>query len=188
MDQKFKERLIGIITLVSLAVIFIPIFLKEPVNLAIEDKKNSSNSEFVSKLKPVNDINQELDTKNIEYGISEQTPETIVEQTPETIVEQTPETIVNVIPSMNDTFRTNEVGQMNWVVQIGSFSNKQNAEKLNLRAKNAGFRSFINPITQNNKIMHQVCLGPEYDEVDANKLREKIKDKMKLSGIVKKYP
>ena len=77
---------------------------------------------------------------------------------------------------------------MNWVVQIGSFSNKQNAEKLNLRAKNAGFRSFINPITQNNKIMHQVCLGPEYDEVDANKLREKIKDKMKLSGIVKKYP
>ena len=93
-----------------------------------------------------------------------------------------------MIPSKNGALRTNEVGQMNWVVQIGSFSNKKNAEKLNLRAKDAGFRSFINPITQNNKIMHQVCLGPEYDEVDANKLREEIKDKMELNGIVKKYP
>jgi len=36
--------------------------------------------------------------------------------------------------------------------------------------------------------MHQVCLGPEYDEVDANKLLEKIKNKMELDGIIKKYP
>jgi len=176
MDQKLKERLIGIIVLVSLAVIFIPIFLTEPVNLVKEDKNNSSgseNSEFVSKLKPVDEANQELDIKNVEYGVS---------------VEQIPEAAANVIPSKNGALRTNEVGQMNWVVQIGSFSNKKNAEKLNLRAKDAGFRSFINPITQNNKIMHQVCLGPEYDEVDANKLREEIKDKMELNGIVKKYP
>ena len=52
MDQKLKERLIGVIVLVSLAVIFIPLFLTEPVNLIQEDKKNSSSSEdseFVSK-------------------------------------------------------------------------------------------------------------------------------------------
>ena len=167
MDQKLKERLIGVIVLVSLAVIFIPLFLTEPVNLVLEDKKNSSSSEdseFVSKLKPVDEANQDLDIKNVEYG---------------TVTEQIPETV---------TLRENEVGQMNWIVQIGSFSNKENAEKLNLKAKSAGFRSFINPIMQNNRIMHQVCLGPEYDEVDANKLREEIKDKMKLDGIVKKYP
>ena len=176
MDQKLKERLIGIIVFISLAVIFIPIFLTEPVNLVMEDKNNlsdSGNSEFVSKLKPVDDTNQESDIGNVEYSVS---------------VEQIPEAAVNVISSKSDAPRTDEVGQMNWIVQIGSFSNKENAEKLNLRAKNAGFRSFINPITQNNKIMHQVCLGPEYDEVDANKLHNEIKDKMKLNGIVKKYP
>ena len=167
MDQKLKERLIGVIVLVSLAVIFIPLFLTEPVNLIQEDKKNSSSSEdseFVSKLKPVDNANQDLDIKNVEYGA---------------VTEQIPETV---------TLRENEVGQMNWIVQIGSFSNKENAEKLNLKAKSAGFRSFINPIMQNNRIMHQVCLGPEYDEVDANKLLEKIKNKMELDGIIKKYP
>ena len=151
-------------------------FLTDPVNLVIEDKRNSLNPEdsgFVSKLKPIDDTNQKLDNENVEYDVA---------------VEQAPETAVNTIPSEDNALRTNEVGQMNWIVQIGSFSNKQNAEKLNLRAKNAGFRSFINPITQNNKIMYQVCLGPEYDEVDVNKLHNEIKDKMKLNGIVKKYP
>ena len=128
MDQKLKERLIGIIALVLFAVIFIPIFLTDPVNLVLEDKNNSSDSEsseFSSKLKPIDDINQESDIKSIEYGDS-------VEQIPEAVVEQIPEAVVDVIPS-DDALRTDEVGQMNWIVQIGSFSNKENAEKLNLR-------------------------------------------------------
>ena len=178
MDKKLKERLIGVIVLASLAIIFIPIFLTEPVNLVLEDKKNSSNSEnseFVSKLKPVDDTSRDLDIKNVEYGL---------------VAEESQEVVAEESPSKNETLRTNEVGQMNWIVQIGSFSKKENAEKENLRAKNAGFRSFINPITQNNKIMYQVCLGPEYDEADANKLREEIKNKIKLETepIVKKYP
>ena len=178
MDKKLKERLIGVIVLASLAIIFIPIFLTEPVNLVLEDKKNSSNSEnseFVSKLKPVDDTSRDLDIKNVEYGL---------------VAEESQEVVAEESPSKNETLRTNEVGQMNWIVQIGSFSKKENAEKENLRAKNAGFHSFINPITQNNKIMYQVCLGPEYDEADANKLREEIKNKIKLETepIVKKYP
>ncbi len=186
MDKKLKERLIGVIVLASLAIIFIPIFLTEPVNLVLEDKKNSSNSEnseFVSKLKPVDDTSRDLDIKNVEYGL-------VAEESQEVVAEESQEVVAEESPSKNETLRTNEVGQMNWIVQIGSFSKKENAEKENLRAKNAGFRSFINPITQNNKIMYQVCLGPEYDEADANKLREEIKNKIKLETepIVKKYP
>jgi len=218
MDKKLKERLIGVIVLASLAIIFIPIFLTEPVNLVLEDKKNSSNSEnseFVSKLKPVDDTSRDLDIKNVEYGlvaeesqevvaeesqevvaeesqevVAEESQEVVAEESQEVVAEESQEVVAEESPSKNETLRTNEVGQMNWIVQIGSFSKKENAEKENLRAKNAGFRSFINPITQNNKIMYQVCLGPEYDEADANKLREEIKNKIKLETepIVKKYP
>ena len=80
------------------------------------------------------------------------------------------------------------MGQMNWIVQIGSFSSKDNAEKLNQKVKKAGFRSFVNPIIVGEKTMHQVCLGPEYDMAAANELSKEIKNKMKLNGIVKKYP
>ena len=210
MDQQLKERLVGIIVLVLFAVIFIPMFFSEPIDLVSKEKTNLSNSkesEFVSKLKPVDDSTQEFDTKRIEYDtVTEETPQTVTEETPQTVTEETPQTVTEETPQTvteestdlvneetafrKESLTENQMGQMNWIVQIGSYSNKENAEKENLRAKNAGFRSFINPITQNNKIMYQVCLGPEYDELDANKLREEIKKKIKLENepIVKKYP
>ena len=202
MDQQLKERLIGIIVLVLFAVIFIPMFFSDPIDLVSKEKTNLSNSkesEFVSKLKPVDDSTQEFDTKRIEYDtVTEETPQTVTEETPQTVTEETPQTVTEESTDLvneetafrKESLAENQMGQMNWIVQIGSYSNKENAEKENLRAKNAGFRSFINPITQNNKIMYQVCLGPEYDELDANKLREEIKKKIKLENepIVKKYP
>ena len=194
MEQKLKERLIGIIVLVSIAVIFIPMFFSEPIDLVSKEKTNLSNSkesEFVSKLKPVDDSTQEFDTKRIEYDtVTEETPQTVTEETPQTVTEESTDLVNEETAFRKESLTENQMGQMNWIVQIGSYSNKENAEKENLRAKNAGFRSFINPITQNNKIMYQVCLGPEYDELDANKLREEIKKKIKLETepIVKKYP
>ena len=194
MDQQLKERLVGIIVLVLFAVIFIPMFFSEPIDLVSKEKTNLSNSkesEFVSKLKPVDDSTQEFDTKRIEYDtVTEETPQTVTEETPQTVTEESTDLVNEETAFRKESLTENQMGQMNWIVQIGSYSNKENAEKENLRAKNAGFRSFINPITQNNKIMYQVCLGPEYDELDANKLREEIKKKIKLETepIVKKYP
>ena len=112
----------------------------------------------------------------------------VVEESLAPVVEESLAPVVEEIPFNQEMLKTDAVGQMNWVVQVGSFSSKDNAEKLNQKVKKAGFRSFVNPITQNNKIMHQVCLGPEYDETDAKNLLKEIKNKMKLDGIVKKYP
>ena len=168
MDQQLKERLIGIIVLVLFAVIFIPMFFTGTNDSILKNKENvsiSKESEFISKLKPMTDTATDSNTENIELA-----------------------PVAEEIPFNQEMLKTDAVGQMNWVVQVGSFLSKDNAEKLNQKVKKAGFRSFVNPITQNNKIMHQVCLGPEYDEADAKNLLKEIKNKMKLDGIVKKYP
>ena len=176
MDQQLKERLIGIIVLVLFAVIFIPMFFTGTNDSILKNKENvsiSKESEFISKLKPMTDTATDSNTENIELA---------------PVVEESLAPVVEEIPFNQEMLKTDTVGQMNWVVQVGSFSSKDNAEKLNQKVKKAGFRSFVNPITQNNKIMHQVCLGPEYDEADAKNLLKEIKNKMKLDGIVKKYP
>ena len=168
MDQQLKERLIGIIVLVLFAVIFMQMFFTGTNDSILKNKENvsiSKESEFISKLKPMTDTATDSNTENIELA-----------------------PVVEEIPFNQEMLKTDAVGQMNWVVQVGSFSSKDNAEKLNQKVKKAGFRSFVNPTTQNNKIMHQVCLGPEYDEDDAKNLLKEIKNKMKLDGIVKKYP
>ena len=184
MDQQLKERLIGIIVLVLFAVIFIPMFFTGTNDSILKNKENvsiSKESEFISKLKPMTDTATDSNTENIELA-------PVVEESLAPVVEESLAPVVEEITFNQEMLKTDAVGQMNWVVQVGSFLSKDNAEKLNQKVKKAGFRSFVNPITQNNKIMHQVCLGPEYDEADAKNLLKEIKNKMKLDGIVKKYP
>jgi len=202
MDQQLKERLIGIIVLVLFAVIFIPMFFSGTHDPILKNKENisiSKESEFISKLKPMTDTatDTDLNTENIKLApvveeslapVVEESLAPVVEESLAPVVEESLAPVVEEIPFNKEILKTDLVGQMNWVVQVGSFSSKDNAEKLNQKVKKAGFRSFVNPITQNNKIMHQVCLGPEYDETDANNLLKEIKNKMKLDGIVKKYP
>ena len=210
MDQQLKERLIGIIVLVLFAVIFIPMFFSGTHDPILKNKENTSiskESEFISKLKPMTDTatDTDLNTENIKLApvveeslapvveeslapVVEESLAPVVEESLAPVVEESLAPVVEEIPFNKEILKTDSVGQMNWVVQVGSFSSKDNAEKLNQKVKKAGFRSFVNPITQNNKIMHQVCLGPEYDETDANNLLKEIKNKMKLDGIVKKYP
>ena len=167
MEQQLKERLIGVTVLVIAAIIFIPMFFTKSTDLAqkeVKDALDSRESGFVSKLKPM--------AKTSAGRNDTEEPPQITEEPPNK--NKVPETI--------------EMGQMNWIVQIGSFSSKDNAEKLNQKVKKAGFRSFVNPIIVGEKTMHQVCLGPEYDMAAANELSKQIKNKMKLNGIVKKYP
>ena len=200
MDQQLKERLIGIIVLVLFAVIFMPMFFTGTNDSILKNKENvsiSKESEFISKLKPMTDTVTDSNTENIELApvveesiapVVEESIAPVVEESIAPVVEESIAPVVEEIPFNQEMIKTDAVGQMNWVVQVGSFSSKDNAEKLNQKVKKAGFRSFVNPITQNSKIMHQVCLGPEYDETDAKNLLKEIKNKMKLDGIVKKYP
>ena len=112
---------------------------------------NENESEFISKLKPMTETAAIEDNNTQITAVEEQVNKDKVSS------------------------KTVEMGQMNWIVQIGSFSSKENAEKLNKKVKKAGFRSFVNPITIDDNTMHQVCLGPEYDMTAANELLKEIK-------------
>jgi DedD protein len=75
-----------------------------------------------------------------------------------------------------------------WVVQVGSFSHKTNAEKLRDKLRKMGMASFVATGTSNNKKVYRVRVGPEIDRADAEKTKAKIKEKTKLTGLVMKYP
>ena len=192
MDQQLKERLIGVTALVLVAIVFIPMFFKKSTDLALREKENvefinENESEFISKLKPMTET-AAIEDNNTQITAAEEPTQITAAEEPTQITAAEEQVNKDKVSS-----KTDEMGQMNWIVQIGSFSSKENAEKLNKKVKKAGFRSFVNPITIDDKTMHQVCLGPEYDMTAANELLKEIKDwidknKMNLTGIVKKYP
>ncbi|WP_223787903.1 SPOR domain-containing protein [Marinicella meishanensis] len=92
------------------------------------------------------------------------------------------------------TLNANEVaqmaaqGQMGWVVQLGSFSAKNNAIELRNKVKAAGFDGYVDVITNaSGKQLYRLRIGPLMERVDAEQTQRQIKQKLKLDGLVKNH-
>jgi cell division septation protein DedD len=72
-----------------------------------------------------------------------------------------------------------------WIVQLGSFKNKLNAERLtnSLRAK--GYKAFTLETKSNGQT--RVCVGPEFKQMAAATLASKIQSDINMHGIIMTY-
>lgn len=199
MQQRLKERLVGAAILVVIAVIFIPMILTGPIDSDSITKTNipeRPTEKFNSKLVPLTDTLKPVVTNEVENTDVEKTmqSEAGTELQKDAIsAKAISEPIKN--KTTKETKATQEkvsgnkqVGLSAWVVQLGSFSSKVNADKLNLQLRKAGFPAFVEPITKNNETAYRVRVGPELLRSDAEALLKKIKSKMNLNGIVLSYP
>lgn len=71
-----------------------------------------------------------------------------------------------------------------WAVQLGAFKTVDEANKVRDRLKNAGFVAYVDKAEAENGTLWRVRAGPEADRGNADKLRGRIKDKLKLDGMV----
>jgi len=92
------------------------------------------------------------------------------------------------------TLAADEVSQMasqqalGWVVQLGSFSDKNNALDLRNKVKAAGFNGFVDEITTAaGATLYRLRIGPLMEKSDAEATQIKIKNQLKLDGLVKSH-
>lgn len=79
-------------------------------------------------------------------------------------------------------------GQMGWVVQLGSFSDKKNAIELRNKVKAAGFTGFVDVIFNNKGVqLYRLRIGPLMEKQDAEQAQRDIKNKLKLDGLIKTH-
>jgi DedD protein len=71
-----------------------------------------------------------------------------------------------------------------WAVQLGAFKTVDEANKVRDRLKTAGFVAFVDKAATENGTLFRVRAGPETDRGNADKLRGRIKDKLKLDGMI----
>ncbi|MEM6998400.1 MAG: SPOR domain-containing protein, partial [Pseudomonadota bacterium] len=175
MHQRLKERLVGAAVLVVIAVIFIPMLLTGPVDSGAITKSNipdKPTEKFKSKLVPLNDT-----LNSIENSESDKTDELISDIEPITegvekdameeindklsIETDTNKGSVNKAAEQKKSIKDKQVGLTAWVVQLGSFESKVNADKLNLSLRKSGFPAFVEPLTKNGETSYRVRVGPE---------------------------
>lgn len=197
MHQRLKERLVGAAVLVVIAVIFIPMLLTGPIDSDSITKTNIPDrptEKFNSKLIPITDSLKPVTTVKKDDNISEgQVITDVINE--ETSTKPQDNTLAKTESDdstkksfQEKTVKDKQVGLTAWVVQLGSFSSKVNADKLNLKLRKSGFPAFVEPLKQKSETVYRVRVGPELLRADADALLKKIKIIMKLDGIVLSYP
>jgi len=75
-----------------------------------------------------------------------------------------------------------------WVVQVGSFEQRANANKLRDKLRHKGFAAFVEPRKDSHDKVYRVRVGPELKRPTAEDLQKKLLKQEKLKGIVMQYP
>jgi DedD protein len=71
-----------------------------------------------------------------------------------------------------------------WAVQLGAFKTVEEANKVRDRLKGAGFVAYVDKVDAASGTLWRVRAGPEADRGNADKLKGRIKDKLKMDGMV----
>jgi len=74
-----------------------------------------------------------------------------------------------------------------WAVQLGSFSNKENAEKLAANLRKQGYAAFLSQLTTENGQLHRVRIGPQKDRESAEEMARRLA-KVGQKGQVVPHP
>ncbi len=198
MERALKERIIGAIVLVIFVVLVVPIFLDGPP----EDGEIVSERILLPGQK-----DQDIKTIVLERGRSEPIPAAsstkddsgkkedipaepkVTQAPPEPVPQQQsvreeqapmsqPQTAV-VKPAASTTGM--------WAVQLGSFSNKENAEKLAADLRKQGYAAFLSQLQTSSGQLHRVRIGPQKDRASAEAMAARLL-KVNQKGQVVPHP
>jgi len=74
-----------------------------------------------------------------------------------------------------------------WAVQLGSFSNKENAEKLAADLRKQGYAAFLSQLATDSGQLHRVRIGPQKDRESAETMADRL-SKVGHKGQVVPHP
>ena len=187
MERALKERIIGAIVLVAVVVLVVPVFLDGPVdesavvseriNLPGQGGDDGIRTVVLDRdrSEPVPATPQPARQSEPEPTVTEPPPrqaslpepvpnpppdnEPEARSAPETLPEpavSSPETAPEAEPATRST-----TGM--WAVQLGSFSNEANAERLAADLRQQGFAAFLSKLETEQGELHRVRVGPQRD-------------------------
>jgi DedD protein len=162
----YKERIVGALVLVALAVIVLPWLLDN----------DKGNGEFRSRIPPQPEAPQERqleisDTRPLDELKNE---ETVIALTPNTTSET---------PAANPVLPVS-FAERGFVIQLGSFSNLDNARKLVGRLQGAGHKAYMREEKREGQVIARVLEGPHLNRSEAEALLPKLRSLSGNTGMV----
>ena len=191
MERALKERIIGAAVLVLYVVLVVPIFLdgppdateivSEPVLLPGQQEQKTQTvvldrnrtepvpaaSDSIEGAAAVDDKAAERKATPPKAQDTEEKPP-VIEKKPE----PTPKVVAPTFPPPAKTQPASTTGM--WAVQLGSFSSKDNAEKLAADLRKQGYAAFLSQLATDSGRLHRVRIGPQKDRQSAEAMASRL--------------
>lgn len=180
MDRALKERVIGAAVLVVIAVLVVPVFLDGPsmeaeiitesVSLPGQNEQSRSTQKIVlerdrSKPVPASSNNTSADTE-----VAASTPKKTQQLAEAKPVAATAKSQTK--PAGGKVPNDSPTGM--WAVQLGSFSNQANAERLAADLRKKGYAAFLSKLQTDSGALHRVRIGPQNNRDSAEAIAVKL--------------
>lgn len=202
MNQGAKQRIVGTVVLLALALIFLPIIFdgqgsyQAPVSSRIPETPIISILPEPIQSRPVivgNVETLEADEPSVATTVSliTEVVEPVKAPVPAAVVQ---ESASDVEISESTAVFSREVPQLSdaglpqgWVVRLGSFSDSENASNLVTRLQDSGYKAYSRSMRSDQGALIGVFVGPWLDRGLVNEYQQKLQEEFSLAGLVVRY-
>ena len=207
MENTLKQRIVGAVVLIGLAVIFLPAILKEktqqepfqsqipakPIELIEQELSDSSREKIAQTQGELNKLEskarkaRQSDTESANQSLNaaaETKTEVVIETKPPVRVTAPKQDTSIPKPKPVETIGK-EFKDAAWVIQIASFSSLDNAKRLVSKLKDKGFKAYRrNGVNQAGKPIFRIFCGPYIEKSRAQKDLKKVSQLSDTKGII----
>jgi len=183
MEQRLKERMIGAIVLVAIAILLIPALLDGPgqetvrKELELDTGARSRTVELALDGQVPKPAARETSAQQVKEPPRKEKP---VEPPPaSTAVAKTPPPKTAATPEPEPPKPEKEVDRAapatpaaagNWAAQVGSFAKESSASRITRELKAGGFDAYVSEIRQGGRTLYRVRVGPVASRAEADAL------------------
>lgn len=189
MDRSLKERVIGATVLVVVAVLIVPVFLDGSADEAeivseVVTLPGQNAQESMTQVVVLNrDRAEPVPTSAPLSAPQETKPEPVISK-PQASAK---EAALPPVSAAKERPGEPESSTGMWAVQLGSFSNQENAERLAADLRKQGYAAFLSQLDTGSGALHRVRIGPQKDRDGAESVAAKL-GKSGHSGQVVPHP
>lgn len=207
------HRMVGAVILVTLAVILVPLVLQQPEfpveqsdsvsahagnatqpaskivvtpvsGFGVSDDAGASAAAVGSEAEPPS-VSAPLPTRSSPIGASPAKP--VAQPTPKKPVSPVVVTVPNATPQDPPATAANPPDH-GWVVQLGTYANPKNADRMRTKLKQLGYVVSMEPIQLRNGKAMRVRVGPYAEKNEALSKQTQLQKQVGLNGVVLAYP
>ncbi len=180
LDKGLKQRIVGALVLVALAVIFLPMLFsrEDELRQVVVDAPAMPQAPAMPEVA--------LDPVEVPQPIApEQVPPVEPLEVPE--VAETPAEPVATAPAAVDSSKSERLDTnslpVSWSVQLASLSSRSGAEDLQKKLRSQGYNAYVRTFEG----MNRVFVGPLIERAEADRLRDQLNRQQKLNGFVVRF-